>query len=804
MSDNHIAIESGSQSLSKRRRLSSNSKQIATWMHKTLRQPQVVQLFVKQVDIQEQPSPTNLVGYFDDLDILAEEAYQASKAGAEAVFFSLNPLNEDLLARCRNRLDVAKRIDAAKNEDVLHRRLLLIDLDARRPAGISSTNEEKAHAADKLEVIYQYLRTRKWPPPIQVDSGNGFHLLYRIDLPTDDEGLISRCLKTLSEQFSDDKLEVDTTVHNAVRLCKVPGTIARKGEHTKDRPHRRSRLLRSPKKVKAVPRRLIEDLVDECGTKTTSPPQSPISDEHLLHARHYVDRMPEAVSGQHGHSALFAVACRLIIDFSLSIEDALPILREYNTRCKPPWTESELKRKLQEAEKQNGERGRLVITSSTNHSACNTHPPSCGTNNFCVAIPDFTLFDKDKISLCIEDFEKIDPTEPILWREVWRQQRTSVIIPDLLLQQCRWGANAPRNWHRDLKDRLSEPYFLIEDRVSGFECLPICPLHQSGKKHQHYGSESDVQYGLLEQFTIKQFKSGHRRFDFFGQQFSKERAEFKRHGKLFNVFWPLLLFADSLRIKMPARQQLLMLAIIKELTHAPDSRRTDKALVVANARVAVGRVQQTAKCPLLDPERRYVVFGGNGNDCFRGKGYRLLGSGWLPRAGYTNNRLQGCVWARIGEFLDDLDDLEEIFQLTVVARHSAEQRWLDLCDLKSKIRTKGGREFLRGCIIRIFAPEDYLTLWRAWFAQKLGFDWIPTSPDDLFNGPEQKTQRIRNGDELREFLQRNGMTQQQLADRMGTSRERVNRHITGRRNSPQFFQELDRIIDEIEKDDHSD
>ena len=66
------------------------------------------------------------------------------------------------------------------------RRWLLIDVDPERPSGISATDAEKAAAQKKAREIYRFLKERGWPEPVVADSGNGYHLLYRIDLPCDD------------------------------------------------------------------------------------------------------------------------------------------------------------------------------------------------------------------------------------------------------------------------------------------------------------------------------------------------------------------------------------------------------------------------------------------------------------------------------------------------------------------------------------------------------------------------------------------------------------------------------------------
>lgn len=80
----------------------------------------------------------------------------------------------------------------------------------------------------------------------------------------------------------------------------------------------------------------------------------------LRRARQYVAKMPPAISGQGGHDQTFAAACALVLGFNLTPAAALGILREYNARCEPKWSERELWHKLDSADKQTGERGYLL------------------------------------------------------------------------------------------------------------------------------------------------------------------------------------------------------------------------------------------------------------------------------------------------------------------------------------------------------------------------------------------------------------------------------------------------------------
>jgi len=89
--------------------------------------------------------------------------------------------------------------------------------------------------------------------------------------------------------------------------------------------------------------------------KPPPPPVSPRprrSDDQgriVERARAYVSKMPAAISGQGGHEATFRVAIALAKGFSLDAGTALDLLRDFNARCDPPWSEKELIHKIEDA-----------------------------------------------------------------------------------------------------------------------------------------------------------------------------------------------------------------------------------------------------------------------------------------------------------------------------------------------------------------------------------------------------------------------------------------------------------------------
>jgi RepB DNA-primase from phage plasmid len=69
----------------------------------------------------------------------------------------------------------------------------------------------------------------------------------------------------------------------------------------------------------------------------------------LERARRYLAAIPPAVAGYGGDAATFRVCCRLVRGFALQDEDALSVLADWNSACTPPWSDEELRAKLQGA-----------------------------------------------------------------------------------------------------------------------------------------------------------------------------------------------------------------------------------------------------------------------------------------------------------------------------------------------------------------------------------------------------------------------------------------------------------------------
>jgi hypothetical protein len=189
-------------------------------------------------------------GYFDDRGELARIAGILDNQGAGGVYITLNPVSPALLSRRANRIKqrLTQYDQTTADGNIVSRRWFPVDIDPVRPSGISSSDEEHEAAMRKADEIAAFLRGLGFPDPVHADSGNGAHLLCRIDLPNDTASgdLVSACLSSLDLRFSDETCRVDTANANAARIWKLYGTVSRKGDSTPARPHRRSKILSAP------------------------------------------------------------------------------------------------------------------------------------------------------------------------------------------------------------------------------------------------------------------------------------------------------------------------------------------------------------------------------------------------------------------------------------------------------------------------------------------------------------------------------------------------------------------------------
>lgn len=202
-------------------------------------------------------------GYFTDTDTLIKQFDTIDPRGTN-MYITINKVNEDCYAREQH--DCFRQTDASTHDhEIDSYEWLFVDLDPERIAEVSSSDEELQAAEILSDKVYEYMKNLGFREPIRAMSGNGHHLLYKIDLPNNDEikSLIERCLTNLASMFNDGKVKIDIVNHNQSRVCKLYGTLAQKGSNTKNRPHRMSRITSVPKKIEINKIELLQKLAEE-------------------------------------------------------------------------------------------------------------------------------------------------------------------------------------------------------------------------------------------------------------------------------------------------------------------------------------------------------------------------------------------------------------------------------------------------------------------------------------------------------------------------------------------------------------
>lgn len=185
-----------------------------------------------------------LSGYFRDADTLIDALHRVNPKGCN-VYLSLNALDEGCYSRTQKDHFEKQSKATTSDKDVVGYDWLFIDLDPERPTDTSSSEEELKAAKDVGNQIYYSLKNLGFEEPVRAISGNGVHLLYRVNMAKDDEReqLLKKCLTVLDAMFSTEQVKVDLKNFNPSRVCKLYGCVAQKGTSTQERPHRMSYII---------------------------------------------------------------------------------------------------------------------------------------------------------------------------------------------------------------------------------------------------------------------------------------------------------------------------------------------------------------------------------------------------------------------------------------------------------------------------------------------------------------------------------------------------------------------------------
>lgn len=191
-------------------------------------------------------------GYFTDVNTLLNEIRKYDNCN---IYFTLNAINPACYDREQHDRIVTKPKSTTSDNDIVGRDWILIDIDTKKPSDTNSTDKEKEMAKEVVNNVFKFLRDEGFEKPVVCDSGNGFHLLYKIAMKNSNENttICKEFLQVLDMLFSNPNVEIDCSTFNSSRICKLYGTFSRKGSNTKKRPQRESKILRIPDEVKITP-----------------------------------------------------------------------------------------------------------------------------------------------------------------------------------------------------------------------------------------------------------------------------------------------------------------------------------------------------------------------------------------------------------------------------------------------------------------------------------------------------------------------------------------------------------------------
>lgn len=191
-------------------------------------------------------------GYYKNIDKLIEDIKPYEELPDEQIYFTLNDIDDGCYGRAQSEKIIKSPKTTTSDSNIIHRSWILLDFDPVRVVGTNASDEEFELAHKKAQEVFVYLRKFGFNDPVICRSGNGWHLLYKCDMPNTDEvrDMISNFLQSVALMFTDEKVDIDEAVFNAARICKLYGTTAKKGANLPERPWRMSEIVYVPEEIK--------------------------------------------------------------------------------------------------------------------------------------------------------------------------------------------------------------------------------------------------------------------------------------------------------------------------------------------------------------------------------------------------------------------------------------------------------------------------------------------------------------------------------------------------------------------------
>lgn len=215
------------------------------------------------------------------------------------------------------------------------------------------------------------------------------------------------------------------------------------------------------------------------------------ADESLARAVAALWELPPAIDGNGGDRATYRAAALLMNDYGLDLEVAFALLEDWNeSRCEPPWTEAELRRKLRSA-LANGARNYFADEDSQMHEV---KPRGCRTDYSAILhiIDKHSGFEPTTIfPLGVESVKSESPSKA----HFSAKDVLPLLFPGNPLVTTSYGVNAPET--KPLNEIVADAHkrqFIVPNACIAREGLTL-----DGKLSQHCKSiMGPRQYLVLE------------------------------------------------------------------------------------------------------------------------------------------------------------------------------------------------------------------------------------------------------------------------------------------------------------------
>jgi len=210
-----------------------------------------------------------------------------------------------------------------------------------------------------VDAVLERLAQTGFPDPtVIVNSGHGVHCYWRLDEAITDLAYWSQLQKRLARLLGS-----DSKVSDPPRIMRLPGFLNHK------EPIALAGLIMANSKSSYSLTTLVAFL-PELSPRGDSSKQTISSLKVVSRAIAYLESCKPAIAGQKGHESTLIAARAVVLGFDLGIEIGHELLStHYNQRCKPPWTEAELRYKCEEADRLPSDKPRGHLLNSDNHTS---------------------------------------------------------------------------------------------------------------------------------------------------------------------------------------------------------------------------------------------------------------------------------------------------------------------------------------------------------------------------------------------------------------------------------------------------